>query len=84
MKKNINTTRTWLLSFEKVAGKPVVVSLLIQDGEIDFLQAIDRKRFFLFQDDDDEEDEGGSNVTTFKRPIKGRLSSRHSVLNYIS
>ncbi len=80
MKKNLN----WLLSFEKLAGKPVVVSLLIQDGKIDFIQAIDKRRFFLFQDDDEDLEENENNTTTLKRPIRGSLSSKHSTLTYIN
>jgi len=62
-KKDKKDVEAWLLSFEEAAGRPVVVSLLIEDGEIDFMSAV-RKNIWTGSDieSDGDADDGEPDV----------------------
>lgn len=48
---------TWLLNFEKQAGRPVVVSLMIENGHVDFMSCVNKKQFSMeWSPDDDSPD----------------------------
>lgn len=50
----------WLLRFEEQVGEPVVVSLLITKGEVQFLMCMPRKKYDSEPDDGDTESPAGS------------------------
>jgi len=54
-KKTIKNYEAWLLSFERLAGKPVVVSLLVDKGRIEFVTCLDRKRYLDLIDDEGDD-----------------------------
>jgi len=50
-KKDETDYETWLLNFEKQVGKPVVVSLLIERGKVEFINCVNRKHCSFAGDD---------------------------------
>lgn len=46
---------SWLLGFEKLAGRPVVISLLVEDGNIDFVSVV-RKKLYLSDESEDPDE----------------------------
>lgn len=53
-----NNTREWLKGFEILAGRPIVLSLVIEAGEIKFVSCIAKDYHSLGE----EEDEGGDDM----------------------
>ena len=75
--------KEWILSFERLARKPVVVSLLIQDGNIEFVNCSDRNRV-LDVDDDEADDEADSPRQSLNELAEERTrSARLSFKDYI-
>lgn len=42
--------KAWLLSFEKLAERPVVVSLLIEESKVTFVSSINKKTYLSEED----------------------------------
>jgi len=51
VQKANETLTEWLLNIEKIVDKPVIVSLLIKDGVIEYLESRDMKLHYLFSDE---------------------------------
>lgn len=78
-KKDKQDFEEWLLNFEKQAGRPVVVSLLIEDEDISFVACFRKKVYEEMSDDDEPEPEEYSKVNlkdlrTMARPNKINVS----------
>ena len=71
-KKDKKDFEAWLLGFEKQINKPCVVSLLIEEGGIEFLACWDKKRYL---DLDNEPDEGEPSIDFEK--AKKEVKSLH-------
>jgi len=57
-KKDKQDFEAWLLNFERQAGRPVVVSLLIEDKDISFVACFRKKVYEeMNQESDDEPEE---------------------------
>ena len=48
----------WLVGFEKQAGQPVIVGLLVESGKISFYSVHNLARFFDRDGDGDEDNDG--------------------------
>lgn len=70
------TVKDWLLSFEKLAGKPVIVSVLIKDQSIEFVTCTSKK----WVDGDD----AGEESRSVKLPISEGLTSVRSEMDFTS
>lgn len=68
---------TWLLGFEKMAGRAVVVSLLIENQDIEFLSAVRSRGYAL---DENTEDPGDDAPTIDFE--KAKLYSDMSKMNF--
>lgn len=68
-KKDKEDLKEWLLDFEKKIGKGIVVSLLIEDGNVRFVSCVDKKRY-LGKEDDFESDEDEEPKIDFERRKK--------------
>ena len=53
-KKDETDFETWLLNFEKQVGRPVVVSLLIERGKVEFINCVNRKHCSFAGDGSDD------------------------------
>ena len=51
-KTDIQNLEQWLLDFEKMSKKPIVISLIINRGTIEFHSCVDMSRYF--EDHDSE------------------------------
>lgn len=66
--------KEWLLGFEKQIGKPVIVSLLIEKGEYEFISCV-RKKVYLGEEDDDVPEPGDDSPSVdFKKVRKNTQS----------
>lgn len=81
VKEDKTDIETWLLSFEKLAGRPVVVSLLIEDGDIDFVSAIRKKTYML--DDNIEDPENEPPTINFNQAKKDNTDTYLKSRDYI-
>lgn len=72
-----------ILSLERIAGEPVVISLLVEDGDIEFVSCVAKQHSLLKEDEGDEEP--GVDLTKIREDVKGRnlLSCKSKVKNYI-
>lgn len=77
--KNKEDLKSWLISFEKHLGKACVVTLLIEEGKIDFVSCIDRNRF-LGQDNEEDDSDSSVDLEEYKKNIK---SFKLDVKSYI-
>jgi hypothetical protein len=69
IKKSAEDLKQWLLDFEAKVGKGVVVSLLIEDGNIDFISVVDRSRY-LGIDNDSEGEEPSIDLKESKKKVE--------------
>ena len=81
-KKDKQDFETWLLNFERQAGRPVVVSLLIEEEEISFVACFRKKVYEEMQDDDEPEEYSRINLKDLKPKINARLN-KINVSDYI-
>lgn len=47
--------RLWLLKLEKLIGKPIVVSFIVEHGQINYYHSVDMRRYFEIDDEGDDE-----------------------------
>lgn len=76
-KKNEKTDETlaWILGFEKQAGKPVIVSLLVEDGCVHFEHCTNKERIYADGDCDCDGPSEGE-VKDIRKPSFNGLSGR--------
>lgn len=60
------STREWLIGFEKAAGQPVVVTLVVQRGVVRFYSCVS-KRAALHDDEDEDDGPPGVNLARINR-----------------
>ena len=73
--------KTWLLNFERQAGIPVVISLLVEDQNISFVACFRKKVYEEMQADDEPEEYSRVNLKDL-RTIKAR-PNKINVSDYI-
>lgn len=59
--KDKQDIETWLLNFERLVGRPIVISLLVENGGIEFVSII-RKKGYIREDDTEDPDDGPPTV----------------------
>ena len=69
IKKSKEDLKQWLLDFEAKVGKGVVVSLLIEDGAIEFISVVDRSRY-LGEEHDSEAEEPSIDLKEAKKKVE--------------
>ena len=69
-KKNETTLEDWLLNFERQVGTGVIVSLLIENGRVEFVSCVDRKRYLEPEKDDGTDDDGGIQLQRRKPDLR--------------
>lgn len=80
-KENQEDLREWLLSFERLVGKPVVVTLLIEKKKIDFITCWNKKIYKELSDTDEEGDSNPNiNLEKTKKEIKSLYLEQRSYI----
>jgi len=78
-KKDTENLEEWILSFERLARKPVVVSLLVQEGNIEFINCTDKNRFL----DYDDEEESNEHISLKDLENQSIINSKLNIKDYI-
>lgn len=73
-KKATKDYEAWLLNFERAAGRPVVVILAIQQGEVEFISCNNKERY-LDEPDDDEPDTPDKPLEVERKNIRSSLET---------
>lgn len=69
-KKDKKNIEEWLLGFENLVDNPVVISVLVEEGNIKFLSCLDKKRYLDHDSEGGEDEEIGLEFKDHKKKLK--------------
>lgn len=81
-KKNKETLKEWLLSFEDKVGGGLVISLLVDEGNIEFISAVARNRY-LGEPPKDQTEELDLDIHDRKKGLRHYAISSKDLKRYI-